>query len=119
MRKISFVLFPCSQEPIFIKSLRDSAEQPLILKQLSNLLMINILATLLHAQQILELPSEVQSTSNFLYFPNKRINSKLLLTNTTFRSEVFTESIVSLMMVSLISQTEEDSVALKSNLSKI
>ena len=118
MKKINFVLFLCSQEPIFIKSLKDYAELPLILRQLSNLLTMNILALSLHAQQILVLLSEAQYTSNFLYFPKRKINSKLLLTNTLSKSEVFMESIVSLMMEFLIFQTEEDLVVLKNNLFK-
>ena len=77
-----------------------------------------ILAILRHVQQILVLLSEAQCTLNFLYFPKRKINSKLLLTNTLSKSEVFMESIVSLMMEFLIFQTEEDLVALKSNLSK-
>ena len=78
-----------------------------------------ILAILRHAQQILVLLSEDQYTLNFLYFPKRKINSRLLLTNTLSKSEVFMESIVSLMMEFLIFQTEEDLVALKSNLFKI
>ena len=77
-----------------------------------------ILAILRHVQQILVLLSEAQCTLNFLYFLNKRKNFKLLLISTLSKSEVFMESIVSLMMVSLIFLTEEDLVALKSNLSK-
>ena len=78
-----------------------------------------ILDILHHAQQILVLLSEAQYTLSFLYFPKRKTNSKLLLTNTLSKSEVFMESIVSLMMVSLIFQTEEDLVVLKSNLFKI
>ena len=118
MKKINCALFLCSQEPIFIKYLKDYAELPLILKLSLNSLMTIILAILLHAQPILELLLEVQYTSNFLYFPNKRINSKLLLTNTMSRSEVFMESIVSLMMAFLIFLTEEDLVVQKNNLFK-
>jgi len=115
MKKINCALFLWSQEPIFIKYLKDYAELPLILKPSLNLLMTIILAILLHAQPILELLLEVQYTSNFLYFPNKRINSKLLLINTLSRSEVFMESIVSLMMAYSISQTEEDLVVQRNN----
>ena len=118
MKKINYVLFPCSQEPIFIKSLRDYAELHLILRQLLNSHMMNILVTSLHAQQILVLLSEAPYTLNFLYFPKRKINSKLLLTNTLSKSEVFMENIVSLMMEFLIFLTEEDLVALKSNLFK-
>ena len=118
MKKTSFVLFLCNQVLIFTKSLRDYAELLLILKPSWNSLMMIILAILLHAQPILELLLEVQYTSNFLYFPNKRINSKLLLTNTLSRSEVFMESIVSLMMAFLIFLTEEDLVVQKNNLFK-
>ena len=119
MKKINCALFLCSQEPIFIKSLKDYAELPLILRQLSNLLTMNILALSLHAQQILVLLSEAQYTSNFLYFPKRKTNFKLLLTNTLSKSEVFMENIVSLMMEFLIFLTAEDLVALKNNLFKI
>ena len=78
-----------------------------------------ILAILRHAQQILVLLSEDQYTLSFLYFPKRKINSRLLLTNTLSKSEVFMESTASLMMEFLIFQTEEDLVALKSNLFKI
>ena len=118
MKKINYVLFPCSQEPIFIKSLKGYAELPLILRQLWSSLTMNILAISLHAQQISELLLEDQYTLSFLYFPKRKINSKLLLTNTLSKSEVFMESIVSLMMEFLIFQTEEDLVVLKNNLFK-
>jgi len=78
-----------------------------------------ILVILLHVQQTLELLSEVQFISNFLYFLKRKINSKLLLTNTLSKSEVFMENTVSLMMEFSIFRTEEDLVVQKSNLFKI
>lgn len=118
MKKINSELFLCNQELVFLMFLIDLAELLLTLKLFFLSLTMIMLVTLHHAQPTWEQPLEPQSTSNFLNWWRTKNNSTLLLTNSMFKSEVFMESTLKLMMVPSISLTKEDSEDLRKILFK-
>ena len=110
-KKINSASSLCNQVQDSMQSLTVFLVVQLRLKKLSNSLMMNILAILLHAQRILVPQWELQSTSNSHSFQKTGPHSKLLLTNTTFKFVVFTENTPNQRTQSTTFQTREDSAA--------
>lgn len=117
-KKINFVSSLCNQVQDSMPSLIVFLVVQLRLKKLSILLMMNILATLLHAQPISVQQWELQSTLNFHSSPKTGQHSKLLLTNTMFKFVVFTENTPNQKTQSTTFLTREDSVAQRKTLFK-
>lgn len=117
-KKINSASSPCNKVQDSMKSLTAFLVVLLRLKKLSNLLMMNILATLPHAQPILVQQWELQSTSSFPSSLKTGPHSKLLLTNTMFKFVVFTENTPNQKTQSTTFLTREDSVAQRKTLFK-
>jgi hypothetical protein len=98
---------------------RDFLLLVLTLRKLQNSLMMTIWVILLLVQQTLAQLSEPQSIFTYLSWVSINPISKLSLTNSTFKSEVPTESILRLMITFMISQTRGDLVVPKLILYKI
>ena len=108
MRKINSELSPCRR--VLTSSQFSLDSQPLLLRlrRLLSLPMTSTLDISHPAQPILEQHSELQFTSSFQTSLKIRLNLMLLLISTMYKSEVSMASTLRLMMVSSISQIEED-----------
>ena len=108
MRKTNSESSLCNKVLISTRSLIDSAELALTLRQLLSSPMMTIWVTLLHAPPTWVLLWELQSTSDFPSSAWRRKSSKLSLISTTSRSEVSMESTLNPPNQFSISLTRED-----------
>jgi hypothetical protein len=119
MKRISLELFLCNKVLILEQFSRDFLLLVLTLRKLQNSLMMTIWVILLLVQQTLAQLSEPQSIFTYLSWVSINPISKLLLTSSTFKSEVPTESTQRLMIIFMTSQTRGDLVVQKLILYKI
>ena len=117
-KKINSELSLCNRVLTYTRSSTDSAVPANTLKRLQSSLTILISVTLHHAQPTSELHLELQFTSDSLNSHRNGKSSKKLLTNSTYRLEVFTVNIQNQLNQFTIFQTREDSEDQKETLSK-